>query len=186
MLDIEPVWDFGFVQLSTDEGMTWTSLENEFTTSDDPNGTYPDIVANFPGLTGRSGGWFLMSFDLAGYTGEAIIRFRYMTDWGTQLDGWWVDNVYISGTPVSEENFYSFYDPPETSFLVTILRQDFWDGEYYYNLIAEFDVSGSNEFSLDLTDFLVPLGCEIRKPDIVLAITPRVGIADYSFSVVPI
>ena len=187
MLDIEPFWDFGFVQISTDGGMTWNSLANDFTTDEDPNETYPDIVDNFPGLTGRSDGWFSMSFDLAGYaSGEAIIRFRYMTDWGTQLDGWWVDNVAIDGTLVSEDDFYSFYDPPETSFLVTVLRQDFWDGEYYYNLIAEFDVSGNNEFVLDLADFLAPLGCKIRKPDIVLAITPRVGIADYSFSVVPL
>lgn len=186
MLDIEPFWDFGFVQISTDEGMNWDSLANDDTTYEYADGAHPDIIANLPGLTGRSGGWMPMSFDLAGYTGEAIIRFRYMTDWVTQLDGWWVDNVAIDGTLVSEEDFYSFYDPPETSFLVTVLRQDFWDGEYYYNLIAEFDVSGNNEFVLDLADFLVPLGCKIRKPDIVLAITPRVGIADYSFSVVPL
>jgi hypothetical protein len=186
MLDIEPYWDFGFVQISTDGGMTWTSLSNEYTTSDDPNGTYPDIVANFPGLTGRSGGWFSMSFDLAGYFGEAIIRFRYMTDWGTQLDGWWVDNVAIDGTPVGDEDFWIDYDPPETSFLVTVLRQDFWDNEYYYNLIAEFDVSGDNQFFLDLADFLSSPGEDLRYPDLVLAITPRVGIADYTFSVIPI
>ena len=185
LLDIEPFWDFGFVQISADGGMTWTSLENDYTTSDHA-GTTDEIQLNLPGLTGRSGGWMSMSFDLPEFTGDAIIRFHYMTDWGTQLDGWWVDNVAIDGTSVSEEDFWIVYDPPETSFLVTVLRQDFWDGEYYYNLIAEFDVPGGSWFTLDLADFLSSPGKNLRYPDVVLAITPRVGVADYSFSVVPI
>lgn len=181
---IEPGWDFGFVQISTDGGATWTSLENEYTTSEH-QGTTDEIQANLPGLTGDSGGWLNMAFDLTGYSGPAIIRFLYMTDWGSQWPGWWFDNVAIDGTPVLEGDFWSDYDPPLTSFMVTILRQDFWDGEYYYDLIAEFDVSGTNDFVLDLANFLTSPGEELRYPDVVLAITPRVGIADYSFSVVP-
>ena len=185
MYVIEAYWDFAFVQISIDGGASWTSLENDYTTSDDPNETYGDIVDNFPGLTGDSDGWISMSFDLPEYTGEAIIRFRYMTDWGYMDPGWWIDSVNIDGTPVDENDFWLDL-PPETSFLVSVLRQDFWDGEYHYNLIAEFDVSGRNEFVLDLADFLSSPGKNLRYPDVVLAITPRLGLADYSFSIVPL
>ncbi|MFX1412956.1 MAG: hypothetical protein ACFFA2_03880, partial [Promethearchaeota archaeon] len=180
---IETGWDFGAIQISTDGGMTWTSLSNEYTTSDH-QGTHPDIIPNLPGLTGRSDGWIPMSFELSAYSGPAIIRFRYMTDWGTEWDGWWIDNVALDGDLVEEGDFYTDYNPPLTSFIVSVLRQDFWDGDYYYNLIAEFDVSGPNEFVLDLANFLSSPGKDLRYPDVVLAITPRVGIADYSFSVV--
>jgi len=79
--DIEDYWDFGFVQISTDGGETWASIGNEYTTSlHDPSG-HPDIIANLPGLTGWSGDWITMDFDLSAYSGEtALIRFRYMTD----------------------------------------------------------------------------------------------------------
>lgn len=184
MYNIESYWDFAFVQISADGGLTWTSLANEYTTDEDPNGTYPPIVANFPGLTGNSGGWRTMSFDLSGYTGSAIIRFRYMTDWGSQWNGWWIDNVKIDGTAVDEEDFWIIYNPPITSFIVTVLRQDFWDGKYYYNLITEFDLNGDNSFIIDLAPYLSSPGENLRYPDVILAISPRVGVADYSFSVV--
>ncbi|MFW9968719.1 MAG: hypothetical protein ACFFDF_00875 [Candidatus Odinarchaeota archaeon] len=184
--DIEAFWDFAFVQISFDGGLTWNSLSNEYTTDEDPNETYPDIVANFPGLTGKSDGWISMNFVLPEYTGEAIIRFRYMTDWGTEWNGWWVDNVAIDGSTVSEDNFWIIYEPPTTSFMVSVLRQDFWDGEFHYNLISEFDLSGDNNFVIDLAPFLSFAGEDLRYPDVLLVISPRVGVSDYSFSVAPI
>jgi len=41
--DIEEGWDFGFVQVSTNGGETWTSLENPFTTYDHAPDAHPDI-----------------------------------------------------------------------------------------------------------------------------------------------
>lgn len=184
MYIIEPGWDFGFVQISTDGGATWDRLVHDDMT-DVHQGTTDEIQENLPGLTGNSNGWLTMNFDLTGYLGPAIIRFLYMTDWGTQWPGWWVDNVAIDGTPVLEGDFWSDYDPPLTTFMVTVIRRDFWEGEYYYDLIVEFDVTGTNEFIIDLAPFLSSPGEKLRYPDVVLAITPRVGIADYSFSVVP-
>jgi hypothetical protein len=100
--DIEDNWDFGFVQVSTDGGTTWTSLENAATTSQHDANAHPDIIANLPGLTGASGGWVNMSFDLSAYPGNILIAFRYMTDWGTLHDGWYVDNVYVDSTLISD------------------------------------------------------------------------------------
>jgi len=101
--DIEEYWDFGFVQVSTDGGYTWTSLENAYTTYDhDPN-AHPKVVENLPGLTGWSGDWVTMSFDLSAYAGQDIlIAFRYVTDWNTLWDGWYIDNVYVDGTLISD------------------------------------------------------------------------------------
>ncbi len=114
---IEEGWDFGFVQVSTDGGSSWTSLENEYTTFDNA-GTTKDIQAELPGLTG---GVFMgtMSFDLSAYAGQNVmIAFRYMTDWYTNEVGWFIDSasVTVSGSHVDLEKI-----PPPVSFQVTIV-----------------------------------------------------------------
>lgn len=100
---IEEFWDFGFVQVSTDGGFTWTSLSNEYTTDlHDPN-AHPDIIDNLPGLTGSSEDWVNMSYDLSAYAGqEILIAFRYMTDWAFTEAGWFIDNVYVDETLISD------------------------------------------------------------------------------------
>nr|NIN69987.1 hypothetical protein [Anaerolineae bacterium] len=53
--------------------------------------------------TGWSGDWVTMSFDLSAYAGQDIlIAFRYVTDWNTLWDGWYIDNVYVDGTLISD------------------------------------------------------------------------------------
>lgn len=101
--DIEDYWDFGFVQVSTDGGYTWTSLENAYTTYDHDPSAHPKVIENLPGLTGWSEDWVTMSFDLSAYAGQNIlIAFRYVTDWGTLFEGWYIDNVYVDGTLISD------------------------------------------------------------------------------------
>jgi len=96
--DIEEDWDYGAVQVSTDNGKTWTSLANDHTsTFVDPNG-YPKIKANVPGFTGSSNGWTTESFDLSQYAGQKVlIAFRYMTDWASNEAGWYVSNLKLDG-----------------------------------------------------------------------------------------
>lgn len=95
--DTEAGWDFGFVQVSTDGGASWTSLANGDTTSDCAAQAHPDVLANLPGLTGSSGGWKLESFDLSAYAGTSIlIRFLYVTDWAMNGAGFYVDQVAVS------------------------------------------------------------------------------------------
>jgi len=101
--DIEEGWDFGFIQVSTDGGQTWTSLANAYTTDVHDPSAHPKVVENLPGLSGHSGGWINMSFDLGGYAGQDIlVAFRYVTDWAFTEDGWFVDNVYVDGTLISD------------------------------------------------------------------------------------
>jgi immune inhibitor A len=95
--EIEDLWDFGFVQISTDGGSTWASLENDDTTWDYDPSAHPDVIANVPGFTGSSGGWVQETFDLSAYEGESVlVRFLYVTDWATELTGFFVDEIAIT------------------------------------------------------------------------------------------
>lgn len=109
---IEEFWDFGFVQVSTDGGITWMSLpdlEGRTTYTHDPDAK-ADIVANLPGLTGFSNGWVHETFDLSPYAGSSIrLRFRYMTDWAVNFDGWFLDEITITA-----DGSTIFYDGAET------------------------------------------------------------------------
>lgn len=95
---IETGWDFGFVQISTDDGATWTSLENPDTTSEHDPSAHPDVLANLPGFTGSSDDWVEETFDLSGYEGnDVLIRFLFVTDWAYTETGWYIDDVDING-----------------------------------------------------------------------------------------
>ncbi len=101
--DTEELWDFGFVQISTDGGESWTSLGNEDTTSDHDPGAIPQVVDNLPGFTGVSGGFVPETFDLSEYAGQTVLlSFRYITDSGVTGGGFWVDDVSVGGTLISD------------------------------------------------------------------------------------
>ncbi|WJH35957.1 immune inhibitor A [Paenibacillus sp. CC-CFT747] len=99
--DIEEQWDFGAVQVSTDNGQTWTSLSNEHTRSDLVENGYPRIQENLPGFTGSSNGWVTETFDLSAYAGKKVlVGFRYMTDWGYNEAGWYLSNLKLNGAVI--------------------------------------------------------------------------------------
>jgi hypothetical protein len=103
LFETEAFWDFGFVQVSTDGGATWTSLANDLTTTDHDPGAIPGVVQNLPGLTGSSGGWVSTAFDLAAYSGqEILLSFRYITDPSLNEPGWWVDDITVGGVLVND------------------------------------------------------------------------------------
>ncbi|MEH7495014.1 peptidase M6 [Neobacillus niacini] len=116
LIDIEENWDFGVVQVSKDNGQTWTSLVNENTSSDIVEEGYPKIKENVPGFTGTYANWQEESFDLSEYAGQKVlVSFRYLTDWGTTQAGWYVDNIEIpeilySNDGSSTDNFKSFQE----------------------------------------------------------------------------
>lgn len=94
--DLEEGWDFGFVQVSTDGGATWTSLAGTTTTSEhDPDCFF---IPELPGYTGYSDGWLDETVDLSAYAGKAgvLLRFRYETDPATVGLGWFIDDVAVN------------------------------------------------------------------------------------------
>ena len=89
--DIEDGWDYGYVEVSDDDGHTWTILEGQHTSDDDVSGN-----AYGPGYTGRSREWKQESIDLTPFVGgPALIRFEYVTDAAVYRDGFMVADVSI-------------------------------------------------------------------------------------------
>jgi immune inhibitor A len=93
--DIESDWDYGYVEISTDGGRSWTILQAPYSATDNPSGN-----AYGPGYTGTSGGneatWLEESVDLSGYAGqEVLIRFEYVTDDAVNRPGWTIDDISI-------------------------------------------------------------------------------------------
>jgi len=69
-----------------------------------------------------------MSFDLSAYAGQQIlIAFRYITDWATYEDGWFIDNVAIDGVVISDGSSVDLFKditeirPIENDFMVTFV-----------------------------------------------------------------
>jgi len=105
----EQGWDFGFVQVSTDGGLTYESVACTDTTTDHDPGALPTAVQNVPGFTGFSGAWKHETCSLAAYAGQTVLlAFRTFNDpaslgqVGTVPPGFWIDNVAVGGTSLSD------------------------------------------------------------------------------------
>ena len=95
---IEELWDYNFVEVSTDGGSSWTQLSDMdgITTNDDPFGRLVDYGGLQNGITGSSEGWIQMRFDLSAYAGSSIsLRFRQATDAAFVERGMFVDDIAI-------------------------------------------------------------------------------------------
>ena len=176
---LEYLWDYGFVQVSTDGGTTWTSLANAFTTSDHDPAAHPDIVANLPGLTDYNPdwpGWTTMTFDLTAYSGmNVMIGFHYMTDWSyTEPAGWWINSATVSATALTLDNMDIV---SKAAYQVNVVKALWADGKYVY---VPYDVA---------TDPVTNIGEHntfAKNPTyVVLIVTPTMdkGTVDYHFKV---
>ena len=103
---IEEDWDFGFLEVSTDGGTTWTQLKQydeagtEVTTPDnypDPNGRLKDFGNRKYGVTGATDGWAHRYANLTPYAGQTVkVRLLYATDAGFEDKGWFVDDLSLT------------------------------------------------------------------------------------------
>ncbi|MDF2787323.1 MAG: protease [Neobacillus sp.] len=95
--NIEEDWDFAMVQISTEGGTSWKSLSTPNTSSSLVEGGYPAIKENLPGYTGSSNGWIHETINISEYAGQNIkLQFRSMSDWGANLEGFFVDNIKVT------------------------------------------------------------------------------------------
>ncbi|MBN1311888.1 MAG: immune inhibitor A [Anaerolineae bacterium] len=97
---IEEGWDYGYIEVSTDDGRTWTILEGRYTTDHNPQGNAYGL-----GYTGRSmaqpdansEGWLHEVIDLSAYAGgKILLRFEMITDDAVNQPGMAVDNICIT------------------------------------------------------------------------------------------
>ena len=103
---IEQDWDYGFVEVSTDGGTTWTEQKvyneagSEVSTKadyPDPNGRMADYGGKKYGLTGATDGWQHQYADLTSFAGKNVkVRMLYATDAGYEDSGWFVDDLALT------------------------------------------------------------------------------------------
>jgi immune inhibitor A len=103
---IEEDWDFGFVEVSTDGGTTWTEQKvynaagEEVSTPDgygDPNGRMADFGNKKYGLTGHTDGMEQQHIKLTPFAGQTVqVRLRYATDEAFLEKGWFADDFAVT------------------------------------------------------------------------------------------
>lgn len=164
--DLEDYWDFGFVQVSTDGGATWTSLEDEedYATYDHDPSAHPKVVANLPGLTSYVEDWVTLTYDLSAYAGQDIlIGFRLVTDWAVHYGGWWIDNVYVDDTLISDGSSVApfkditYYQPIELDFSVTLIGMYQKYGKTHY-IVRDMYIDDLDEEGAGFLAGIVRLG----------------------------
>ena len=103
--DIESNWDYGQVEISTNNGSTWIPLQGNYTQpgtgSFQPNGQ--------PVYDGVQSSWVYEEISLSAYTASQVkLRYELRTDGGVVRDGWYVDDIGIvvyTAVPVELTSF---------------------------------------------------------------------------------
>ncbi|MCP4544893.1 MAG: T9SS type A sorting domain-containing protein [bacterium] len=94
--EIEDSWDCVRLQITTDDGGSWTDLATQHTTSGSGQGTQPDGV---PLFDDNQFSWVYNTVDLSPWDDEAAVRFRFLlsTDTSQKKDGFYCDDFEIKG-----------------------------------------------------------------------------------------
>ena len=150
--EIEEGWDYGYVEVSDDDGKTWHILEGQHTTSHNPSGN-----AYGPGYTGSSGGWLRESVDLTPYVGSPILlRFEYVTDDAVHFDGLLIDDVFVPELGLQDAaggwvaaGFRRAGNPLPQGFIVQVVQID-QEGDYSVSRIV-LDDENRGQVTLDST-----------------------------------
>jgi len=110
--DLEPGYDFGYVEVSTDLGFNWTPVaqysgtETEPATKnerDEPKLSQEPVIADIYGDKSLYPNWVQEQIDLSTYTGEPSvqIRFRLESDGTVNRDGWYLDDISVAEQPTA-------------------------------------------------------------------------------------
>ncbi|MGB3716517.1 MAG: hypothetical protein WA996_19025 [Candidatus Promineifilaceae bacterium] len=91
--DLEEEYDFAYVTISIDGGVSWDILNLEHSSS----GEYgPAFGGRSQDEANNDGGWLSESIDLSQYTGQmATIRFEVLTDSAVSGGGFAIDNIAV-------------------------------------------------------------------------------------------
>ena len=99
----EQGFDYGYVQVSTDGGATYTTIAGDK--------TVPGPLG--PGLNGTTTGFEPHSYDLTAYAGKTVLlSFRYVSDGGVNEGGLKIDDVTVGGTLISDGSSLAAFKSP--------------------------------------------------------------------------
>ena len=89
--DLEDQWDYAYVEVSSDGGLTWDIVQAPATSPANPVGN-----SFGPGYTGSSEAWLEQEVDLRIYAGqEILLRFHYVTDLAINNIGQCIDQISV-------------------------------------------------------------------------------------------
>ncbi len=89
--DIEEDWDYAYLQVSDDDGATWTSVATSESRTTNPNGSNLG-----QGISGATDGWIDLTADLSAYADKTVrLRWNYVTDDNTHGFGMAVDDLAV-------------------------------------------------------------------------------------------
>jgi hypothetical protein len=138
---IETDYDYAYVEVSTNNGQTFTPIAGNITTSANPHN-----LNRGNGITGNQTTWRRATFPLTSYIGQSIfIRFSYDTDGGTHNGGFYADDI----SPVANfaQTVVLSSDIPTLSYVVRG-RQN---GTYYYLVRAQDSQSQWSGYSAPIS-----------------------------------
>jgi hypothetical protein len=123
--DLEDGFDYAYVQVSTDGGESYETI----TCSDQVDGPLGSA------FNSTSGGFLPESCDLSAFAGQTVvIAFRMVTDASVHFGGFWVDDVAVDGTVLSDGSTLDGWSSP-TEFNPT-------DVEGYTVRVVAYDSGG--------------------------------------------
>jgi hypothetical protein len=99
----EAGFDYGYVQVSTDGGATYTAIGGDH--------TVPAPLG--PGLNGTTTGFEPEAYDLSAYAGKnVLIAIRYVSDGGVNEGGLKVDDISVGPTAISDGSSLAPFKSP--------------------------------------------------------------------------
>ena len=163
----ESQWDYFYAILSTDGGRSFVNLPGTNTTMLDPNGDNADN-----GITGNSGGWITMTFDLSAYVGQSVqLGFRYFTDGGITGEGVYVDDIapirtWATSTVLSSAipgTSYPITGKPNGQYFYTVRGKDA-EGVFGY-FASPIGVTVDIPTGVDIVSTPLPFSMESNRPN---------------------
>ncbi len=125
---IQSGWDYAYVEISTNGGVSFFPIRGNITRDSNPNGFNLGH-----GITSCSAGWVLGKFDLGDYVGEDIyLRLRYVTDNYVIQEGFYADDIYpferytsfVSLSDAIADTFYQITGQEEGTFDYKVRAKD--------------------------------------------------------------
>ena len=116
-----------------------------------------------------------MEFDLSAYAGATIdLGFRYVTDWATLYEGWFLLEATVGGTDILPSLAHVY---PKASWMVTVIEKNTYSGSTSYQV---------SDMHLWMDYWGMKTTWVSSSEEIFLLISPmmELGVADYRFRTV--